>query len=93
MDWGEERNKELYGQTFPPAYDLSRVTVPTALFYGEHDYLADPTDVKRLIKELPESTIVFENYQRDYAHLDYTWAYNANDRIYKDVVDLLTERL
>lgn len=93
MDWGAEKNKKMYGQVTPPFYDLSKVRVPTALFYGDHDYLADPEDVKKLIAELPPSTIVHENAQPKFAHLDYTWAYNANEHIYNDVVDLLQQRL
>lgn len=93
MDWGADKNTQLYGQSVPPLYDLSKVRVPTALFYGDHDYLADPTDVKRLIAELPASTIVFENHQAKYAHLDYTWAYNANEYIYNDVLDLFEQYL
>ena len=31
-DYGPEKNMEKYGSTIPPDYDLSKITVPTALF-------------------------------------------------------------
>ena len=40
--------------------------------------------------ELPASTIVHTDYQDDFAHLDYTWAYDANVKIYGTVANLLT---
>lgn len=85
-DYGsEDANKAHYGQTSAPLYHLSNVRVPTALFAGGNDYLADPADVARLQAELPASSIVYNDLQSDYAHLDYTWAFNANTRIYGKV--------
>ena len=63
-DWGsEELNMHHYGTPAPPTYDLSKVAVKTALFSGSNDYLADPTDVQRLVKELPTDTVVFSDVQ------------------------------
>lgn len=63
-DWGtEELNMQHYGAATPPAYDLSKVRVKTALFSGSHDYLADPKDVDRLIAELPSDSVVFTDTQ------------------------------
>lgn len=33
-------------QKTPPTYDLANIHVPTALYYGGHDDLADLTDVQ-----------------------------------------------
>lgn len=63
-DWGsEELNIQHYGASTPPAYDLSKVKVKTALFSGGHDYLADPVDVDRLAAELPADIIVYSDKQ------------------------------
>jgi pimeloyl-ACP methyl ester carboxylesterase len=80
-----------YGTSTPPLYNLSSLSVKAALFAGKHDYLADPKDVQRLINEVPTDKIVYIDYQDDYAHLDFTWAYNANTRIYGKVVNLLQQ--
>lgn len=91
-DFGSaELNMAKYGQETPPLYDLSKMTLPTALFYGQHDYLADITDVERLIDELPADKIVLKSYLETYAHLDYTWAYDANVNVYAQATDILKE--
>jgi hypothetical protein len=67
--------------------------IPTALFFGDHDYLADATDVQRLLAELPADKIVHTKQSSTYAHLDYTWAVNANTEVYSDILALLKARL
>lgn len=51
FDYGKAMNLQLYGQESPPAYDLSKISVPYALATGDVDQLADPEDVKWLINE------------------------------------------
>jgi hypothetical protein len=48
-------------------------------------------DVQKIIDQVPADKIVFTSYQNNYAHLDYTWAYDAHDVIYGDVSKLLTQ--
>merc|ERR1712002_337772 len=52
-DFGAAGNMEHYGQETPPEYDLSKVTAPVALFWGENDWMADPADVMELASGLP----------------------------------------
>lgn len=84
-------NKEHYGQDTPPAYDLSKVTVPTALYYGSHDDLADETDVQVLIDQLPDSTVVHADLVMDFAHLDFTWGKDANTKVYASLMEQLAK--
>lgn len=58
-----------YNSSTPPAYDPSLITIPTALFYGGMDALADPTDVQTLIPLL--KNLVYSNLEPHYAHLDF----------------------
>jgi hypothetical protein len=44
-----------YGQTYPPAWDLTKIRVPVRLFAGTSDLLADVTDVDYLWKTLDNS--------------------------------------
>ena len=89
-DYGSpDKNMAKYGTTVPPLYDLSQVSVPTALFSGGNDYLADPTDVAKLVAELPPSTVVFNSHQDTYAHMDYVWGITSYQDVYPDVVALL----
>ena len=75
----------------PPCYNISNIKTKTALFYGNHDYLADPDDVNRLITELPKESIIFQQQTKNFAHLDYTWAMNANIKVYENVTKLLKQ--
>lgn len=42
FDYGREENLQRYGQEKPPMYDLSQVTAPVVLFYGDGDYISPP---------------------------------------------------
>ncbi|CAE8649795.1 unnamed protein product, partial [Polarella glacialis] len=48
-DYGRKDNDAIYGQPSPPAYNVSNLGVPTALFIGEEDKLADSQDVYQLM--------------------------------------------
>ncbi|KFD63207.1 hypothetical protein M514_11121 [Trichuris suis] len=49
-DFGsEEENKKHYnGEATPPIYDISKMNVPTVLFWSANDILATPEDVERI---------------------------------------------
>lgn len=43
FDYGDaETNLQVYNSTTPPEYDLSRMNVPVAVFWGDKDWLVDP---------------------------------------------------
>lgn len=91
-DFGsEEENIAHYGQAIPPLYDLGNLRVPTALFAGGHDYLADPKDVQKILNEAPADKIVLFDEVETYAHLDYTWGYDANVNVYAKVLDVIAQ--
>lgn len=53
FDYGSAKlNEQHYGQSSPPAFDLSKIRVPIHLFAGASDLLADPSDVDILWKSL-----------------------------------------
>jgi hypothetical protein len=58
-----------------------------ALFCGGNDYLADPTDVRRLISLLPKAPLV--HWEPQYAYLDPLLGINAYQRIYPRIIELL----
>jgi len=89
FDYGYAGNMQHYGQPTPPQYDLQKFPkfLPVAIFAGGEDYLADPTDVATLISLLPSPPMVHD--EPDYAHLDFIWSINANQRIFPLVVQLL----
>lgn len=42
-DYGLLGNIAKYGQSFPPDYDLSKITSPVALYYGPNDQFISVT--------------------------------------------------
>ncbi|XP_042888749.1 gastric triacylglycerol lipase-like [Penaeus japonicus] len=88
-DYGEEMNLQRYNSRSPPMYDLSKVTVPVALFSSNNDWLAAPEDVERLALELPN--VVYHKIVEDpmFTHLDFVWAKDADELVYKDVLRIL----
>ena len=56
------------------------------------DLIADVQDVEEfLMKELPSENIIFSKRIESYAHLDFTWAANAKEMVYDDLMKLLQE--
>ena len=84
-----EENMKHYNQTIPPVYDITKVKVPTALYWAENDFLADPTDIQFLQKSLPN--IVDDFNIKLYNHLDFVWAYNTKEQFYDRMVALMSK--
>ena len=82
-------NMKRYNSTTPPPYDLGNFYVPTVLYTGGQDYLADPKDVQTLISSLPEGILKKYVNLPGYAHLDFTWAPNARQDVYESLLDYL----
>ncbi|OWZ10909.1 Lysosomal acid Lipase/cholesteryl ester hydrolase [Phytophthora megakarya] len=84
------KNKEMYGSFDPPAFPIEKMVYPrTGLYIGSADTITTATDIKQLRDALPSGTIVHELTVKEYSHLDLTWAYNANEKIYQDLLEQL----
>ncbi|GAB9465923.1 Lipase [Globisporangium polare] len=84
------KNKEVYGTFEPPAFDLSKMKYPrTAFFTGEQDWLATSNDIQKLRASLPAGTIIADT-SVPFNHLDFTWAFNAADKIYHSMIAQMT---
>lgn len=94
FDFGDEGNMITYGQSAPPDYDLSKVTVPVVLFYSPKDWLSDPHDVLTLKRRLPNVNKLY--FLEDFTHIDYIYASDAANFVYSKIIkliDSLEERL
>ena len=76
-----------YSQDSPPEYNVSALTVPTALFTGGQDWLADPQDVAGLIPKIADTVFYHLNISY-YDHLDFIWGLDAHTKVYKPIVDI-----
>ncbi|KAF1334313.1 Lipase, partial [Globisporangium splendens] len=80
------KNKQAYNAFTPPAFDLSKMKYPRVAFVtGEQDWLATSKDIAKLRARLPTGTIISET-KVAYNHLDFTWAFNAADKVYANMI-------
>ncbi|XP_031565908.1 gastric triacylglycerol lipase-like [Actinia tenebrosa] len=85
FDYGTVGNRIKYGQDTPPLYNLSTFTVPTELYSGGEDWLADPKDVSLLCKAITK-TVVYHEYIKAWQHLDFIWGLDAASLVYDKIV-------
>ncbi|KAK7069841.1 hypothetical protein SK128_009354 [Halocaridina rubra] len=89
-DYGYIGNMNHYGQATPPLYNLSQVTTPVGLFWGNTDWLADPTDVARLSAELPNVALNYNVPKEEFNHLDFGWAMHAREYVYNRLLEFFS---
>ncbi|KAK1945507.1 Lipase member M [Phytophthora citrophthora] len=83
-------NKEKYGNFDPPAFPVSSMTYPrTGFFTGANDILTTSIDIDLLRAAMPNSTVIHDQEVSDFSHMDFTWAMDANERVYQSVLDQL----
>jgi pimeloyl-ACP methyl ester carboxylesterase len=83
-------NKAVYGSFDPPAFPIGSMKYPrTGFFIGATDTFATSTDIALLRSGLPSGTVVYEKTIAAFSHLDFTWAYNANEKVYQDLLSQL----
>lgn len=75
FDYGSAGNREMYGMTIPPDYDLDNVKVPIYLYYGTQDGIVSVTDMNQLISRV--SSIKEVNGVVGYNHLEFLYNYKT----------------
>lgn len=88
-DWGMVSNLGTYGQMKPPNYDLKKITAPVALHYSSNDWLAEPTDVEKLHKQLPNVIGSFLVRDPKFNHLDFLFAIDVKELLYNRIFNLM----
>ncbi|KAK9400678.1 lysosomal acid lipase/cholesteryl ester hydrolase-like [Crotalus adamanteus] len=86
FDYGN-KNQMIYKQNVPPSYQIKDMVVPTAVWSGGQDTIADPEDIKLLISHIVN--LVYHRSWSDWTHLDFIWGLNACERLFFKIIQLI----
>ena len=85
--WIEIPTNILQLKPNPPNYNVSELNIPTALFSGLQDWLADPKDVAKLVPKI-QGTVFNHTTIPSYEHLDFIWGLNARFDVYDIIINM-----
>ncbi|XP_073842576.1 lipase 3-like [Musca autumnalis] len=89
MDYGEKKNKQIYGQPTATDYNLDNIVAPTYLYSSNNDGLCGPKDVDILVSKLKNLAGDYRVPDLSFNHLDFIVAKNmrrmVNEPVLKNV--------
>ncbi|XP_016851200.2 lysosomal acid lipase/cholesteryl ester hydrolase [Anolis carolinensis] len=87
FDYGWLKNRFHYNQMEPPEYDITQMTVPTAIWSSGNDWLSGPADVDVLIPKI--KNLIFHESIPEWNHLDPLFGLDAPEKVYYKILNLL----
>ncbi|XP_018395697.1 PREDICTED: gastric triacylglycerol lipase-like [Cyphomyrmex costatus] len=86
-DHGYFGNYKHYGQNTPIIYNLTKITAPMAIYYGNNDLIATKANTLEIYKHLPNVILLEEN--KLFNHFDFIIAINAKTLVFDGIIELL----
>lgn len=90
FDHGWLTNKRIYGTFTPPSYNLSAITTPIFLHYGDNDWLSTPSDVDKLFSEVKSVVGKYRVDMPKFNHLDFIFGIDANKLLYQRAIKIMS---
>uniref|UniRef100_A0A8D0P1S1 Lipase n=1 Tax=Sus scrofa TaxID=9823 RepID=A0A8D0P1S1_PIG len=88
FDWGNPyQNMMHFHQLTPPLYNVSKMEVPTAVWSGGQDRVADLKDVENLLPKI--TRLIYYKLIPHYNHVDFYLGQDAPHEIYQDLIRLM----
>ncbi|XP_057387123.1 lipase member K [Balaenoptera acutorostrata] len=92
FDWGNpDQNMMHFHQLTPPLYNVSKMEVPTAVWSGGQDPVADLKDVGNLLPKI--TRLIYFKLIPHYNHVDFYLGQDAPYEVYQDLIRLMEEYL
>lgn len=88
-DFGPSENQLRYGQPTPPDYELSKVTAPVYIFWGESDKAVAPGDVAWLASKLGNLKSSTRIEDSEWNHVNFLFSTDAKRLVYDKFIPLL----
>lgn len=86
FDYGYFENMAKYKSRHPPAYNVNNIKAKIVFFYASDDWLASPTDILRLAKELPNIIGSYLVPHKHFNHVDFVWGMDVRRLIYDNII-------
>ena len=87
-DYGRSKNFQIYHQAKPPSYNLTKATIPIALFVGNWDILGHREDAKTLGRKLPNLIECYVAPYKEFCHLDFIYGREVAAQLYFRAIDI-----
>jgi len=88
VHWIRNARSGVFANMQGAEYDLSAYAVPTLIYHGTKDMLADPTDVQLLAGKLGANLKARKT--NSFSHMDFTWSTNSALAVYPATVRFLS---
>ncbi|XP_055389231.1 lipase 3-like [Condylostylus longicornis] len=85
-DHGTVRNLFHYAQSTAPEYNISKITAPVYIYFGNNDWLTSIEDIRRLAVRLPNLKSAYRVPYARFNHLDFMFAENVTELVYNAVL-------
>ncbi|KFQ62722.1 Lysosomal acid lipase/cholesteryl ester hydrolase, partial [Pelecanus crispus] len=86
FDYGS-KNPAVYHQETPPSYQVEEMPVPTAVWSGGKDWVADLRDVHLLLSRITH--LVTYGHIPDWNHWDFIWGLDTPGRLYSSILEMM----